>query len=225
MPLPLSLQVECCTSQSWRAVPMARGTACQSARITHKEIEKHNITKKTVKRGSVCYISDIHIENQLDLVGKTAAEVEEVLRLRICKLSKTIDETAELIVFAGDISSSLELTKRFLRLFASWRPVLFIPGNHELFIPRLITNIVQLTQKLSSLQLSMFLKTKLKRMLLCCRTNSSSVIRGKRILSFPRVRYWNQLLTNSSIYSTNVRQSFLAGLGIPETILIALDAS
>lgn len=103
--------------------------------MNSKEIEKHNITKKPVKRGSVCYISDIHIENQLDLVGRTAAEVEEVLRLRICKLSKTIDETAELIVFAGDISSSLELTKRFLRLFASWRPVLFIPGNHELFIP------------------------------------------------------------------------------------------
>lgn len=103
--------------------------------MNSKEIEKHNITKKPVKRGSVCYISDIHIENQLDLVGKTAAEVEEVLRLRICKLSKTIDETAELIVFAGDISSSLELTKRFLRLFAAWRPVLFIPGNHELFIP------------------------------------------------------------------------------------------
>lgn len=103
--------------------------------INSKEIEKHNLTKKPVKRGSICYISDIHIENQLDLVGKTAAEVEEVLRSRIYKLSKTIDETAELIVFAGDISSSLELTKRFLRLFASWRPVLFIPGNHELFIP------------------------------------------------------------------------------------------
>ena len=103
--------------------------------VNSKGIEKHNIAKTPIKRGSVCYISDIHIENQLDLVGKTAAEVEEILRPKICKLAKTIDETAELIVFAGDISSSFELTKRFLRLFASWRPVLFIPGNHELFIP------------------------------------------------------------------------------------------
>lgn len=103
--------------------------------VNHKEIVKHKIAKKPIKRRSVCYISDLHIENQIDLIGKTATEVELLLQPKVSKLAKTIDEASELIVFTGDISSSLQLTKRFLHLFASWRTVLFIPGNHELFQP------------------------------------------------------------------------------------------
>lgn len=106
-----------------------------------KEIVKHDICQRPIKRRSVCYISDIHIENQLDLVGKTATEVESLLYPKVSKLARTIDEEANLIVFAGDISNSFELTKRFLRMFPSWKTVLFIPGNHELISLLLHDNI------------------------------------------------------------------------------------
>ena len=109
--------------------------------VSRKEIVKHDICQKPIKPRSVCYISDIHIENQLDLVGKTATEVESLLYPKVSKLAKTIDEASDLIVFAGDISNSLELTKRFLWLFPTWKTVLFIPGNHELISLLLHGNI------------------------------------------------------------------------------------
>lgn len=109
--------------------------------VNRKEIVKHDICQKPIKPRSVCYISDIHIENQLDLVGKAAAEVESLLYPKVSKLAKTINEESDLIVFAGDISNSFELTKRFLRLFPTWKTVLFIPGNHELISLLLHDNI------------------------------------------------------------------------------------
>jgi len=89
----------------------------------------------------VYYISDIHLEHQLDLDGKTLPEVETMIIDKVSKLVNSVQDKRGTILFAGDIADSIELEKLFYEslnrvLRRTWdlnTTVISVLGNHELW--------------------------------------------------------------------------------------------
>lgn len=92
----------------------------------------------------IFYISDIHLCHQLDLVGKSLDEVKELIEARTSKLVDSLTSDHGVIIVAGDVADSVELTVLFYRTLAKelearggsmWRDwkVVAVPGNHELW--------------------------------------------------------------------------------------------
>ena len=90
----------------------------------------------------IYYVSDIHIEHQLEVIGKTFADVRKLIRKKVNELVSSIDEDKETILVAGDVADSVELTNIFYdelnqRLLQNanridWR-IIAVLGNHELW--------------------------------------------------------------------------------------------
>ena len=82
------------------------------------------------------YISDLHLEHQLKLVGKTEQEVEALIR-------EKLDETNlrwffylySPLIIGGDVASSKSLEALFYRILREyWHgPIIGVLGNHELW--------------------------------------------------------------------------------------------
>ena len=83
------------------------------------------------------YVSDIHIEHQLDLSGLTETEIQACLRRKIEEMLEEIDDArmSGTLMIAGDVSCAPRLVEIFLReLSAKWRgQILCVLGNHELW--------------------------------------------------------------------------------------------
>lgn len=90
----------------------------------------------------IYYVSDIHIEHQLEVIGKTFADVRKLIRKKVKELVSSIDEDKGTILVAGDVADSVELTNIFYdelnqRLLQNanridWR-IIAVLGNHELW--------------------------------------------------------------------------------------------
>ena len=85
------------------------------------------------------YISDIHLEHQLDLMGKSAADVEAMIDEKVSELVAsipgTISERKGTLLIGGDVADSIVLAKMFYRkLRSKWFDgIVTILGNHELW--------------------------------------------------------------------------------------------
>lgn len=86
----------------------------------------------------VYYISDIHLEHQLDLQHKTVSEVEELVQGKVNELIASIPEKRGLVLIGGDTAYSAELARIFFKklksaLFGVSMKLIAILGNHELW--------------------------------------------------------------------------------------------
>lgn len=98
---------------------------------------------------TVYYISDLHIEHQIDIEQKSLEEIIKKIRLKIKELIDSFVTDNGIVIFAGDIADSPEIARLFYKEFISamlraglycspaidnkfWR-VIAIAGNHELW--------------------------------------------------------------------------------------------
>ena len=89
----------------------------------------------------VYYISDIHLEHQLDLDGKTLSEAKSLIESKVFELMSSIQDNRGLILLGGDIAYSVELERLFFEVLKSavFRCTSFdmnivaVLGNHELW--------------------------------------------------------------------------------------------
>lgn len=89
----------------------------------------------------VYYISDIHLEHQLDLDGKTLSEAKSLIEGKVFELMSSIQDNRGLILLGGDIAYSVELERLFFEVLknAVFRCASFnmnivaVLGNHELW--------------------------------------------------------------------------------------------
>lgn len=112
-----------------------------SAIPENNELISHELTminNSSVQR--VYYISDIHIEHQLKLVGKTISEIEAIVTNKVDELVNSVQDQGTVLI-AGDVANSIDLEKMFyeaLRCALSRRwgfslTILSVLGNHELW--------------------------------------------------------------------------------------------
>lgn len=89
----------------------------------------------------VYYISDIHLEHQLNLDGKTLTEVKAAITDKISELVNSVQEKRGTILIAGDVADSIELEELFYEalkcvLYRTWdldTTIISVLGNHELW--------------------------------------------------------------------------------------------
>lgn len=82
----------------------------------------------------VCYISDVHIDHQLDFGDcQTLQDAEELIAGKVSELNETMPPRARFILVAGDVSDRMDLTCLFYRhLYRTCpRRVIGVLGNHE----------------------------------------------------------------------------------------------
>lgn len=90
----------------------------------------------------IYYVSDIHIEHQIEVIGKPLPEAREMILEKVNELVNTVDEDKGTILIAGDVADSIELTdifydelnQRMLQTAngSDWR-IIAVLGNHELW--------------------------------------------------------------------------------------------
>lgn len=61
----------------------------------------------------IYYVSDIHIEHQIEVIGKPLSEAREMILEKVNELVNTVDEDKGTILIAGDVADSIELTDIF----------------------------------------------------------------------------------------------------------------
>lgn len=91
---------------------------------------------------AIYYVSDIHIEHQIEVIGKPLTVAREMIREKVNELVNSIDEGKGIILVAGDVADSVDLTdifydelnQRMLQTANSfdWR-IIAVLGNHELW--------------------------------------------------------------------------------------------
>lgn len=94
-------------------------------------------------RRRIYYISDIHIEHQLQLSGKTVSEIREAIEKKIEELLSSVRTETGTLLIAGDVADSVEIARIFyselhrklLELSSAhyyWQ-IIAVLGNHELW--------------------------------------------------------------------------------------------
>lgn len=91
---------------------------------------------------TIYYISDLHLEHQLNLNGKSLKEIGELIRKKVLELIGSFRGIKGIILFAGDIADSIELEKIFFDTFSrellrrfgigNWK-MISVLGNHEIW--------------------------------------------------------------------------------------------
>ena len=117
-----------------------KGTEAVDFDLTSKyemEIVNNSLRKRTDEEDSknVSYISDIHLNHRIkEYDCKTITDVEYVLRLVV---NKIIDDATDINLIGGDVSSDLNIFKRFITLLSEknerGNDYFFVLGNHELW--------------------------------------------------------------------------------------------
>ena len=83
----------------------------------------------------IYYITDIHVEHQLPLQGKSVYEAIQLIDEKITELINSVHDTSAILLVGGDVADSRELVTLFYReLSKMWTGEIFaILGNHELW--------------------------------------------------------------------------------------------
>lgn len=84
---------------------------------------------------TIYYISDIHLEHQLDLHAKNREEVEKAIENKVAELVSTVPPGQKTLLVGGDIANNVELETMFYKaLQYRWSgKIISILGNHELW--------------------------------------------------------------------------------------------
>ncbi len=105
--------------------------------ITVKEQSQNGINQYTLlPHDEPLYVFDLHLEHQLNIIGKTVDQIEKQIR-------NMLDETHiqqlfymhDPLIVGGDVASSISLESLFYKTLRDyWRgPIIGILGNHELW--------------------------------------------------------------------------------------------
>ena len=82
------------------------------------------------------YISDLHLEHQLNLIGKDIDEVEKIIDKKVKELvSTTNNDFSDILLVAGDVADSIALTTLFYKSLNMHfcGQIVSVLGNHELW--------------------------------------------------------------------------------------------
>ncbi|AGN26274.1 metallophosphoesterase [Candidatus Methanomassiliicoccus intestinalis] len=113
----------------------------RSAITESNELISHEL--ETISDSSVqhiYYISDVHIEHQLDLTDKTLPEIESMVADKVSELVNSVQDRGTVLI-AGDVANSIELEKIFYKALKAalsriWNfhvNIISVLGNHELW--------------------------------------------------------------------------------------------
>lgn len=83
----------------------------------------------------IYYISDLHIEHQLNLVNKPLFLIEEEIDSKIDEFISTVPDTDHILLIPGDIADGFMLSELFYqKLLRRWKgQIVSTLGNHELW--------------------------------------------------------------------------------------------
>ena len=83
----------------------------------------------------IYYISDLHLEHQLDLDNKPLSIIEQMIEEKVQELISDVPDTNCTLLVAGDVSAGEKLTNMFYRsLRLLWKgEIIYVLGNHELW--------------------------------------------------------------------------------------------
>ncbi len=83
----------------------------------------------------IYYVSDLHLEYQLQYTGKNVSIIHDIITKKIADMISRIDSTCYPLLIGGDVSDSFEMTSVFYKtLLSYWSgPVIAVLGNHELW--------------------------------------------------------------------------------------------
>ena len=83
----------------------------------------------------VYYVSDLHLEHQLDLVSKPLSVIMKLIEDKIQELIEQVPDKKCTLLIAGDVSDDIRLMELFCReLVHQWDgQIIFVLGNHELW--------------------------------------------------------------------------------------------
>ncbi len=101
----------------------------------------HQLEDAPSKPTTLCYVSDIHLEHQVDLAGcKTQEEAEELIRSKVRELVSSIVDSPSYILLAGDVADSVEVAELFYEILVDEldekqlrTTIVSVLGNHELW--------------------------------------------------------------------------------------------
>ncbi len=99
-------------------------------------VERHSITsKKSSVRRLFYYVSDLHLEQQLDLNGKTRPEKNSIIKDKVKELVSDVENTRFPLLIAGDVADCFDLAVMFYKaLLSCWKGhIIAVLGNHELW--------------------------------------------------------------------------------------------
>lgn len=84
---------------------------------------------------TICYISDIHLEYQIDMVGKSLKDIIDVVDVKVREMVSSAPENSKLLLVAGDVAQSVGLEAIFYHSLSRYWDggVVSVLGNHELW--------------------------------------------------------------------------------------------
>lgn len=83
----------------------------------------------------IYYVSDLHLEHQLDLDNKPLSVIAQMIEEKVQELVSAVPDTDCTLLVGGDVSAGEQLTSMFCRsLRLQWDgEIAFVLGNHELW--------------------------------------------------------------------------------------------
>lgn len=83
----------------------------------------------------IYYITDLHLEHQLPLRGKSLYETIQLIDGKVAELTNSVQDTSGILLVGGDIADSYELVALFYKeLEKRWKgEIIAVLGNHELW--------------------------------------------------------------------------------------------
>ncbi len=99
-------------------------------------VEHHSISSKANRMKRLFYyVSDLHLEHQLDLAGKTKSEINSIVKDKVKELVSGVKKTNYPLLIAGDVADCFDLSMLFYKaLLSCWKGhIIAVLGNHELW--------------------------------------------------------------------------------------------
>ena len=95
----------------------------------------YDLTNSDTDQMTIYYISDIHLEHQLDLVGKSICDIRNLIAVKVDEMISKINDRRGMLLIGGDIADNKILVKIFFqKLQFKWHgKIVYVLGNHELW--------------------------------------------------------------------------------------------
>ena len=125
----------------------------------------------------IYYVSDLHLEHQLDLVNKPLSEIKKIIEGKVQELIEQVPDKECTLLIAGDISDDSQLMNLFCHeLNRQWKgQIIDVLGNHELWdehceFPSSVDTIIE-------------------NYINCCERKNLSVLENKLLLNYKGVKW------------------------------------
>lgn len=118
------------------STPKATTEKSISVLDNNKVIVHHSALDENTLVKTIYYVSDIHLEHQLNLYGKEVDKVKNSVRRKVSQLVSSVpSDVHDILLIAGDVADSVKLERIFYdSLRDLWHgKIISILGNHELW--------------------------------------------------------------------------------------------